>query len=118
VIQINPKQRHNVPRSTEEIIDRRNEMIGNASLYQDLQHICLVNKLLKRGAIKPEYIQNHNLKMVEMFIIQMSKPLQEKLNYASKLNRNRRFIKELIQDGMQQGEAFLNAPDAMRFDGT
>jgi hypothetical protein len=46
----------------------------------------------------------------------MSEPLQEKLDYASKLNRNRRFIKELIQDGMQQGEAFLNAPGAMRFD--
>jgi NTE family protein len=54
VIQINPKQRHRIPRSTEEIIDRRNEMIGNGSLYQNLQHICLVNKLLKRKAIKPE----------------------------------------------------------------
>lgn len=116
VIQINPKQRHNVPRSSEEIIDRRNEMIGNASLYQDLQHICLVNKLLKRKAIKPEYIEQHNLKLVEIYIIQMSEPLQEKLDYASKLNRNRRFIKELIQDGMQQGEAFLNVPNAMRFD--
>jgi hypothetical protein len=47
----------------------------------------------------------------------MSKPLQEKLDYASKLNRNCRFIKELIQDGMQQGRAFLDAPEAMRFDG-
>lgn len=118
VIQINPKDCHDIPHSIEEIIDRRNEMIGNESLYQDLQHICLVNKLLKRKAIKPEYIQQHNLKQVEIFIIQMSKPLQEKLNYASKLNRNHRVIKELMQDGVKQGEAFLNTPDAMRFDAT
>jgi NTE family protein len=116
VIQINPKQRHNVPRTTDEIIDRRNEMIGNESLYHDLQHICLVNKLLKRKAIKPEYIELHNLKVVEIFIIQMSQPLQEKLNYASKLNRNHRYIKELMEDGMQQGQAFLNAPDTMHYE--
>jgi NTE family protein len=116
VIQINPKQRHRIPRTTEEIIDRRNEMIGNGSMYQNLQHICLVNKLLKRKAVKPEYIKQHNLRFVEIFIIQMSKPLQEKLDYASKLNRNRRFIRELMRDGMQQGRAFLDAPEAMRFE--
>ena len=116
VIQINPKQRHNVPHSPEEIKDRRNEMIGNESLYQDLKHICLVNKLLKRKAIHPEYIQQHNLKQVEIFVIEMSKPLQRKLDYASKLNRNHRFIEQLFQEGMQQGELFIKAPDAMRFD--
>ncbi|MBT8339823.1 MAG: patatin-like phospholipase family protein [Desulfatitalea sp.] len=116
VIQINPKQRDDVPRSSEDIIDRRNEMIGNESLYQDLRHICLVNKLLERKAIHAAYIQEHNLKQVEIFIIQMSKPLQQKLDYASKLDRNHRFIEHLFSDGIQQGEAFLQAPDTMRFD--
>jgi NTE family protein len=115
VIQINPQQCHDVPHTSQEISDRRNEMIGNESLYHDLKHICLVNKLLKRKAIHPEYIQQHNLKQVEIFIIQMSKPLQEKLDYASKLNRSQRFIAQLLEDGMRQGERFLIEPNAMHF---
>ena len=70
VIQINPKGRDKVPHTCDDIIDRRNEMIGNESLFQDLKHICLINKLLDRDAIKPEYIKQHNLKKVEIFIIQ------------------------------------------------
>lgn len=53
VVQINPQKSERVPNTTEEIIDRRNEMIGNASLYQDLQHICRVNKWVRRKVREP-----------------------------------------------------------------
>ncbi len=115
VIQINPQKRDTIPHTSEEIIDRRNEMIGNQSLNQDLKHISLINKLLERNAIKTAYIEKHNLKQVEIFIIQMSAELQKKLDYASKLNRNRHFIDKLIADGMGQGELFLRSPESMRY---
>jgi NTE family protein len=117
VIQINPKACKTIPQTTEEIIDRRNEIIGNASLHNDLNHICLINKLIKRGAFDPAYQKAHNLKIVDIYIIQMSAHLQDKLDYASKLDRNRTLIDTLIADGQSQGLAFINDPESMRYGG-
>lgn len=115
VIQINPKDRKTVPQTVEEIIDRRNEMIGNESLLHDLQHICLINTLIRRGAFKPEYQKAHNLKKVDIYIIPMSPRLQEKLDYTSKLDRNEKFIDRMMADGQSQGQAFLDDPESMRY---
>jgi NTE family protein len=116
VIQINPRKSESVPRTTEEIIDRRNEMIGNASLYQDLQHICRVNKWVRRNAFKDEYRDGHNLKIVKVYIIQMGAIFQKRLNYASKLDRDANYIQELIAHGEERARLFLDDPESMRFD--
>ena len=50
VIQINPTTCKSFPNTPEDIGDRRNEMIGNESLFQDLQKISMINKFLKQGA--------------------------------------------------------------------
>lgn len=117
VIQINPKTRKTIPQTPEEIIDRRNEMIGNASLHNDLNHICLINKLIERGAFDPAYQKAHNLKIVDIYVIQMSAHLQDKLDYASKLDRNKTFIDTLMADGQSQGRKFLKNPKSMRYTG-
>jgi NTE family protein len=117
VIQINPKACKTMPQTTEEIIDRRNEMIGNASLFNDLNHICLINKLIERGAFDPAYQKTHNLKIVDIYIIQMSAHLQDKLDYTSKLDRNKSHIDMLMADGRRQGLAFVNDPESMRYTG-
>lgn len=116
VIQINPGKREGIPKTSDEIIDRRNEMIGNASLFQDLQHICRVNKWLRRKAFKEEYVKEHNLKNVDIYIIQMNDVYQKRLNYASKLDREEKYIQSLIAHGKEQGRQFLETPEAMRFD--
>jgi len=116
VIQINPKRSESIPKTTEEILDRRNEMIGNASLYQDLQHICRINKWLRRGAFKEDYQSGHNLKIVDIYVIQMSEGFQKSLTYASKLDRDGRYIQELIAHGEERGRQFLGNPESMRFD--
>jgi NTE family protein len=115
VIQINPTQRDRIPQTPEEIVDRRNELIGNASLFQDLQHICRVNKWITHGAFNADYVRDHNLKAVDIFIIQMPADLQKRLNYASKLNRDEKFIRDLIAHGEQMGRQFLKHPESMRF---
>jgi NTE family protein len=116
VIQINPGKSDGVPTTAEEIIDRRNEMIGNASLFQDLQHICRINKWLRRKAFKEEYIDDHNLKIVNVYVIQMEDKVQKRLNYASKLDRDAMYIQELIAHGEERGRLFLDNPESMRFD--
>lgn len=105
IIQINPKTRATVPVSPGDISDRRNEMIGNQSLLQDIQKIELINRLLAAGALTPEYQAKY--RPVELRTIEMSSRLQEKLDYATKLDRSSAFIHELMQDGEEQGQTFL-----------
>lgn len=105
VIRINPITRESVPVSPGDISDRRNEMIGNQSLEQDLQKIKLINRLLAAGAFTPEYRKKYQ--PVEIRSIEMSVPLQKELDYATKLDRNRDFIKMLMRDGENQGRIFL-----------
>ena len=116
VIQINPTTSENIPKTSEAISDRRNEMIGNASLFQDLQHICRVNKWVKRGAFTEEYRKGHNLKVVDVYVIQMSLEVQKRLDYPSKLDRDEQHLVRLITHGEERARQFLEDPEAMRFD--
>ncbi len=115
VIQINPTKRETIPQTSEEITDRRNEMIGNASLFQDLQHICRVNKWVTRGAFTDEYLKKHNLKVVDIHVIEMAEELQKRLDYASKLDRDELRLGKLITHGEERAELFLKNPGSMPF---
>jgi NTE family protein len=105
IIQINPETRKNVPATIQDIIDRRNEMIGNESLFQDLKKIKMINRFLEKNAFTEEYRKKY--RPIQIYKISMSRQLQDILDYATKLNRNRNFIHRLIEDGIQQGQAFL-----------
>jgi NTE family protein len=105
VIQINPKGRETVPTTSQDITDRRNEMIGNVSLYQDLSKIELINRLLEKGAFSEAYTAKY--RPVDIHIVEMSTELQKRLDYASKLNRDAGFINGLIKDGEKQGHDLL-----------
>ena len=48
VIQINPETSASEPKSMPEITDRRNELSGNLSLYQDIHSIRTVNGLVDK----------------------------------------------------------------------
>ena len=116
VIQINPTKSEGIPKTSEAIIDRRNEMIGNASLFQDLQHICRVNKWVERGAFNDEYKKAHSLKVVKIYVIEMSETFQKRLGYASKLDRDDLHLDKLMAHGEERAMEFLENPEAMRFD--
>src|SRR5215475_8226326 len=53
VIQINPQQRDTEPTTLAEIADRRNELSGNLSLYQELAFIEKIDQLLEAGLLNP-----------------------------------------------------------------
>lgn len=97
IIQINPKRRDDVPTSIEEIDDRRNELAGNLSLFQEVEFIRQVNDWLEDGQLSGEY------KPVEIEFIN----LKEKLSTSSKLDRDPAFLKQLMRQGEQQAERFL-----------
>jgi NTE family protein len=54
VIQINPTRRDAEPRTMMDIADRRNELSGNLSLYQELHVIEKIDELLNEGLLAPD----------------------------------------------------------------
>lgn len=110
VIQINPTHYNGVPSSPDEIIDRRNQMVGNLSLMQNLDVVKLINLLLQAGALNPEVLARAEIIKHDPFevrFIRMSEKLQESLDYVSKLTRGPAHIGALIADGERQGRAFI-----------
>ncbi len=122
VIKLNPTRRNTIPTQVDDILDRRNELEGNVSLFQSLRSIETINNLLLRGAFKDEFLQQYHIKgpikIPRSFIekpdqpyyipfIEMSADLQNSLNYESKLDRSPASIKRLMDDGRFQGQQFL-----------
>jgi len=105
VIQINPTERVTEPTSVMEIEDRRNELSGNLSLYQELNFIEQVDSMIERGVIRSERYRPVTVRILEM----NRPPSSERLGYASKLNRDPAFLRELIEQGEEQAGEFLAA---------
>src|SRR5918999_3864117 len=106
VVQINPKKLETEPKTVVEIADRRNELSGNLSLYQELHSIEKIDQLLKAGLLSP----NGKYKQIVVRVIELSRSrFYRSLGTASKLNRDPRFIEELMFHGEARAEEFLVA---------
>lgn len=122
VIKLNPTRRDSVPLAIDDILDRRNELEGNISIFQSLRTLERINDFILEGAFKDEFLAKYHIKepikIPKSFIekedkpyyipfIEMSAGLQKVLNYESKLDRNPNHIQELVEDGKQQAKRFL-----------
>jgi NTE family protein len=105
IVRINPQTRASVPKTTEDIRDRRNEPSGNLSLNQELHFIEVVNRWVEQGYFGEKAAGK--FKKVKVQWIDMSPGVSASLDYASKLNRSPSFFNHLIEDGERQAEAFL-----------
>jgi NTE family protein len=106
VVQINPKELEAEPRTVLEIADRRNELSGNLSLYQELHSIEKIDQLLEEGLLSP----NGKYKQIVVRVIELSRSrFSRSLGTASKLNRDPRFIGDLMSHGEARAEEFLAA---------
>jgi len=105
VIQINPRQRDTEPTTLAEIADRRNELSGNLSLYQELAFIEKIDQLLEAGLLQA----GGKYKQVVVRVIELSRHSLPGARAASKLNRDPLFIQNLIAHGEQQAGEFLAA---------
>ncbi|HEX6692781.1 MAG TPA: patatin-like phospholipase family protein [Burkholderiales bacterium] len=123
VIKINPTTCDSVPVEPEAIGDRRNQLVGNVSLFQSLESLAFVNELLRMQAFKPEFLRQFDVHQPvriprahpavedrDYYIpfIEISRELQSTLDYESKLDRSPQNILALIADGEKQARVFLN----------
>lgn len=100
VIQINPQQRSQPPRTMRDIVDRRNELAGNLSLGQELFFVQTVNDLLAKHPTLAEEYKHIDVRVVELE--------GEPLDYPSKLDRRREFIEQLLDSGMKRADWFFD----------
>ena len=109
VIQINPTRQDTEPRTLIEIADRRNELSGNLSLYQELHVIEKIDALLEEGLLAPD----GKYKPIVVRIIELPRArlsaLSRSLGPTSKINRDPVFLRELQRHGEDLAEDFLAA---------
>ncbi len=105
VIQINPTRRSSEPRSVLAIADRRNELAGNLSLYQELHVIEKIDQLLAEGLLIGDRYKQVTVRVIELPRLNSS----GWFGPASKVNRDSRFLGRLISEGERQADAFLTA---------
>lgn len=97
VIRINPKTTKSVPDTPEEIVDRRNEMIGNESLFQNIQKIEMINYLIEQKAFTEAFLKKYHIKKpIKIRFVNMSQELEESLDYSSKLNRSADYLARTV----------------------
>ncbi len=106
VIQINPRETEHEPKTVAEIADRRNELAGNLSLYQELGFIEKIDQMLEQDRLP----HDDKYKQIVVRVIELSRSrLPRSLGTASKLNRDPRFIQDLISHGEKRAEEFFAA---------
>lgn len=116
ILQIDPKKRDEEPTSMTDILDRRNELAGNISLYQEVHFLQKMNHLVKKLGdqdVSPKertlYVtgeegeEDREYKYIDIRWIRMSMPL----DFASKLDRSPSFIRRLMKYGERRAEDFL-----------
>jgi NTE family protein len=122
VVKINPTTCASTPVGPEEIVDRRNQLTGNISLFHQLDTIGWLNNLYLKGAIDKAFMKKNNVPGavripksyaddpdLEYHIpcIEMSDALLGKLGIESKLDRSAENLNPLIADGERQARVFL-----------
>ena len=106
VIQINPTRRDVEPRTVLDIGDRRNELAGNLSLYQELHFVEKIDEWLEAGVLA----EGAGYKSIVVRIVELSPArVRWSLSTRSKLNRDPAFIGDLIALGRAQADEFLTA---------
>ena len=100
LIQVNPVERDETPRSARDIISRLNEIAFNSPLMKELRMIALLRRAADAGSDEGRH-------WAEMRIHRISSVEMTKLGYSSKLNAEWEFLTMLRDEGRRATEAFL-----------
>jgi NTE family protein len=100
LVQVNPVERDETPRSARDIISRLNEVAFNAPLLKELRMIALLRRAADAGSDEGRH-------WAEMRIHRISSEAMTKLGYSSKLNAEWAFLTMLRDEGRRAAEAFL-----------
>jgi len=106
VVQINPVLRPGTPHSSQEIMNRVNEITFNASLVAEYRAIEFVQRLIDEGSLKrgtgPGEYRRINVHRVDLGFI------GRKLTASSRLNTDFDFFEMLHRAGQRAGRRFLD----------
>ncbi|MEM9999757.1 MAG: hypothetical protein AAF940_02650 [Pseudomonadota bacterium] len=102
LVQINPIERNETPRTAQEIQDRMNEITFNAGLLREFRAIEFVRKLKESGRL-----EGTNYSSIRMHRI-AADPVVEDLSAASKLNAELDFLLYMRDMGRAATQDFLD----------
>ena len=106
VVQINPVLRASTPQTSQEIVNRINEITFNASLIAEYRAIEFVRRLIDEGALKhgtgPGEYRRINVHRVDLGFV------GKKLTPESRLNTDFDFFETLHRAGRRAGRRFLD----------
>jgi NTE family protein len=100
LIQVNPIEREETPRTARDIISRLNEVAFNAPLMKELRMIALLRRAADAGSDEGRH-------WAEMRIHRIASDAMTELGYSSKLNAEWSFLTMLRDEGRRAAEAFL-----------
>ena len=122
LIKINPTASCKIPVLPSDIVDRRNQLEGNISLFHQLSQLETLNEMLLAGAFRPEYLARIDVKApiripksfatdpdrpYHIPCIEMADDLHEMLDHESKIDRSAHNIDRLIAWGQCSAQNFL-----------
>ncbi len=102
LVQINPINIDEVPRTPSEILDRLNTLTFNSGLMREMRAIAFVTRMIESGLD-----EDGRLKHLLIHVIQDEEAMQE-LGISSKLNADRRFLQHLFEIGREQTDDWLS----------
>lgn len=102
IVQINPIQRNETPKTAKDIQNRINEISFNTSLLRELRGIDFVHRLLRENKLDKEHYAE-----VLVHRIEASEQLSP-LSAASKMNSEWEFLVYLRDIGRESAKAFLD----------
>lgn len=105
LVQINPRERCETPRTASDILNRLNEISFNAPLMKELRMIALLRQAVDPG-------KGEGRRWAEMRTHRIMTDKLAEYGSSSKLNAERGFLEMLKQDGRQTAEEFLAAHGA------
>jgi NTE family protein len=103
LVQINPLERRQTPRTVSEIHDRLNEITFNGNLLRELRAVAFVKRLIEEGKLSPDEYKN-----VHMHRIDASGELDE-YDAASKRKAEWDLFVQLRDAGRRAAESWLAA---------
>jgi NTE family protein len=103
VVHVNPTERFEIPKTSQEIINRINEISFNSSLFREMRAISFVTKLIDEGKIT-----DGSLKRMLVHAIGADDVMQG-LGPMSKLNADWQFLMHLHDVGKDRAERWLAA---------
>jgi NTE family protein len=102
LIQINPRERPDTPRSAAEILNRLNEVSFNSPLMKELRMIALLRQVADPGT-------GEGARWAQMRTHRIATDMLAHFGASSKLNAEREFVVMLRAEGRRAADEFLKA---------